>query len=409
MEEEYDVISKKKSKKRVTIAIVMTAFITFGLTNLFHNYVLVYLPSSSPNKAFSNKLTVVDRLLKKNYLYDFDDETMAEEAITAYVEGLKEPYTHYYSPAVFQQYLSEINDAYVGIGISVMASENNEIEIVDVNEGSPAAEAGICPGDILSAVEGESYDGVHMSEAVNKIKGGEDGTEVSITVMRNGKPLELKVMRGKIDKDSVSGKMLENNIGYINISGFNSASDGEKRNTYTEFKENLEKLTADGMQKLIIDLRNNPGGALDVMCDAADLIVPKGTITSIEYKNGDKETYTSDEEELNVPIVVLINKNSASAAELFTICLKDYGKATVIGETSYGKGIVQSVYPFLDGSGISLTVAKYYSPNGICIHGTGVTPDITVELPEEYKNYSAELIPEGSDTQLLKAIEVLNQ
>lgn len=406
--EEFDVIPKKKSKKRVTIAIVMTAIITFGLTNLLHNHILIYLPSASADKAFFNKLAVVNRILKTQYLYDIDDD-MSDMAVAAYVEGLNEPYTHYYSEEMFSSYMSDVSDAYVGIGIVVAANNNNQIEVIEVTELSPAANAGICAGDILAAVNGEEFDGAHMDDAVKKIKVGESGTSVDITVIRDGQSTVVSVVRSKIDKRSVSGKMLDDNIGYMHISGFNSAADDSERSTYTEFKEEWAALAESGMQGLVIDLRNNPGGDLEVMCDMADMIVPKGTITSIEYKNGKKQTYSSDAEEINIPIVILINENSASASELFTICLKDYGKATVVGETSYGKGIVQSVYPFLDGSGMSVTVARYYSPNGVCIHGTGVTPDIEVELPEEYKGYSSESIPDGMDTQLLKAIEVLTQ
>lgn len=409
MEDEFDVISRKKCKKRVTAAIVMTAIITFGLTNLLHNYVLVYLPSSSAAGTFSHKLTLVNRILKSKYLYDINDDDMSEAAITAYVEGLSEPYTHYYRPEIFSEYISGINDAYIGIGITVAANDENQIEILEVSENSPADAAGICPGDILAAVEGEEFDGSHMNDAVQRIKMGDSGTNVDITVIRDGQRLGMSVVREQIDKDSVSGKMLDNNIGYVRISGFNAPADDSERSTYTEFKEVLDRLTADGMRKMIIDLRDNPGGALDIMCDIADMIVPEGTITSIEYKSGKRQTYSSDANEMNIPIAVLINGGSASASELLTICLKDYEKAAVIGERSYGKGIVQSVYPFPDGSGMSLTVAKYYSPKGNSIHGTGVEPDITVTLPEKYKNYYAELIPDGEDTQLLKAIDVLMQ
>lgn len=410
MEEQLDVIPKKKSRKRVTIAIVMTAIITFGIANFLNTYVFVYLPSLSPDKNFTNKLTVINNILKTKYLYDVDDTDANEAALTAYVEGLGEPYTHYYRPEVFERYLSAMNDAYVGIGITVSANtENNSIEVVDVSANSPAAEAGIQTGDIITAVDGETFDGEHMSDAVEKIKSEGKGTSVTVTIMRNGKATDINVVRKDIDKDSVTGKMLENNIGYVRITNFNSEAAGSKRSTYTEFKDEVGKLTESGMQKMIIDLRGNPGGALDVMCDIADMIAPEGAITTIEYKNGKKKTYSSDSNEMNIPIAVLINQDSASASELLTICLKDYKKATVIGTTSFGKGIVQSVYPFTDGSGMSVTVAKYYSPNGVCIHGTGVEPDITVELSEEYKNYYPESIPEGSDTQLSKAIEVLMQ
>ena len=161
------------------------------------------------------------------------------------------------------------------------------------------------------------------------------------------------------------------------------------------------------MQKMIIDLRDNPGGSLDVVCNICDMIVPEGLITYMEYKDGTRDEIKSDANEMNIPMCVLINENSASASEVMTGCLKDYKKAVIIGKTSYGKGIVQSVYPFRDGSGMSLTVAKYYSPSGVCIHGTGITPDIEVDMPEEFKDYYASSVPHDQDPQLQKAIEQL--
>ncbi|MCD8391451.1 MAG: S41 family peptidase, partial [Firmicutes bacterium] len=179
--------------------------------------------------------------------------------------------------------------------------------------------------------------------------------------------------------------------------------------TYTEFKEAVSQLQSEGMEKMIIDLRDNPGGDLDIVCSIADMLLPEGTITYMEYKDGTRKDYTSDAECLDIPMAVLINENSASASEVLTGALRDYDAATVIGTTSYGKGIVQSVYPFADGSGMSLTIAKYYSPNGTCIHGVGIEPDITVELSEEYDGYYASYVPREDDTQLAKAVEVLSE
>jgi carboxyl-terminal processing protease len=248
-----------------------------------------------------------------------------------------------------------------------------------------------------------------MEDAVSVIRGGKAGTTVDIVIERGEEEIPYTIERGSISSESVSTEMLDNNIGLVRISSFNTNEEGSKEDTYTEFKEKVEKLQSEGMEKMIIDLRDNPGGALDVVCNIADMIVPEGTITYMEYKDGKRETFKSDKNEMDIPIAVLINENSASASEVLTGCLKDYGKAVVVGKTSFGKGIVQSVYPFKDGSGISLTVAKYYSPNGVCIHGTGITPDIEVDMPAEFDNYYASSVPHESDTQLQAAIEELGR
>ena len=399
---------KKRSSRTVLIVILATAIVASTATSFVKDKILIYFPGRTLSQTFTNKLTVIDNVLKKNYLYDIDDEKMTEQAIASYVEGLDEPYTHYYTKQEFSDYTSNLSDSYVGIGIVIVKNDKNEIEVLSAFEDSPANKAGILPGDVITAVDGTAYSGDKMTDAVNHIKSGKRGTNVTLTVMRDDdEPFDVSVERGDISSNSVKTEMLDNSIGYMRITAFNTDGDGVKQNTYTEFCDELAKLQESGMQKMIIDLRDNPGGALDVVCNIADVIVPKGTITYMEYKDGRRETFSSDDKELNIPIVVLINENSASASEVLTGCLKDYKKATVVGKKSYGKGIVQTVYPFTDGSGMSVTVARYFSPNGVCIHGTGIEPDIEVDAPEKYKDYYSSAIPHDEDTQLQKAIEVL--
>ena len=201
--------------------------------------------------------------------------------------------------------------------------------------------------------------------------------------------------------------MLDDNIGYISISGFNTEREGSEESTYTEFVEAVEELQDDGMKKLVIDVRNNPGGVLNIVCRIADYILPEGIITYTETKTGVRDEYKSDSNELDIPMVILINSSSASASEILAGALKDYDRADVIGETSFGKGIVQNVFPFSDGSGMSMTVSKYYTPKGTSIHGVGVKPDYEVKLPDEYKDSIVSDIPENEDTQLKKALEIL--
>lgn len=400
-------MKKQRRNEKIMRAVtyILTIAATASVTSCVYN--VGYVNSTKKTEEYQRKLNRVKNLLDEHYLYDINEEETAEKAVAAYVEGLDEPYTHYYTKKEFEDFTSNIEDSYVGIGVVISMNDNNQIEVVAPFEGSPAYDAGIMPRDILKSVNGVEYSGDKMEEAVNVIKGGKAGTTVELVFVRDGKEIPMTIERGDISSESVSTEMLDSNIGLVRISSFNTNSQDSKQDTYTEFKEKVEKLQADGMKKMIIDLRDNPGGSLDIVCEISDMIVPEGLITYMEYKDGKREEFKSDANEMNIPICVLINENSASASEVLTGCLKDYKKATVIGKTSYGKGIVQSVYPFMDGSGISMTVAKYYSPSGVCIHGTGITPDIEVDMPEEFKQYYASSVPHENDTQLQKAIEIL--
>ena len=392
---------------KTIITVVITASVTFSGTSLLYA-VSRGTVSGTPDKV-TRKLNAVNSYLKNNYLYDdYDEEKMSDDAVAAYVEALDEPYTHYYSSEEFDSYLSGVEDSYVGIGVVISVDEDsNKIVIIAPTEDSPAYEAGLLPGDYILAVDGTEYSGEQMDACVSAIKGGKEGTSVKIRIEHDGEQKDYDIKRRQISAKSVKTEMLEDNVGYVRITSFNTNEEGAEENTFTEFKEQVDSLSAQGMEKMVIDLRDNPGGVLDVVCDIADYLLPEGVITYTETKNGDKEEYRSDKNELNIPMAVLINGNSASASEILTGALKDYGRAAVIGENSFGKGIVQSVYPFYDGSGMSMTIAKYYTPNGVCIHGVGIAPDYEVKLPEEYKDYYASSVPHQDDTQLQKALEIL--
>jgi len=400
---------KKKIVLTALITAVVTAFISVNLTSFVKDRIAIYLPSKDENKAFSNKMTAVEHMLSSNYLYDFDKTKLRDDAIKAYVDGLDEPYTHYYTQSEFSSYIDNIQDGYVGIGVIVGVNDDNQIEVVAPFEDSPAYNAGIQPSDIIKAIDGVEYSGDKLSEAVGNIKNGEIGTTVDIKILRGEEELDITVTRDDIATDSVDGEMLNDNIGYIRVTGFNTTSDNGEKSTFSEFKDKITELQSSGMSKMIIDLRDNPGGVLDEACNMADMILPEGIITYTETKSGKRTDYNSDAESLDIPIVILINENSASASEVFTGALKDYGKATVVGKKSYGKGIVQSVLPFYDGSGMSLTVAKYYTPNGTCIHGIGIEPDVEVDMPDEYKDMYASMVEHDKDTQLQKAIEIIKE
>lgn len=396
-------------KSVLTVAI--TAAVTFTGTTVLYSG-MNGNGSYSEGKtgtAVMTKLSAVNSYLGNNYLYDdYDEQKMADDAVRAYVEALDEPYTHYYDAEEFEEYVGAVEDSYVGIGVVISIDEEaKKIIIISPMEDSPAYEAGIMPGDYILAVDGKEYSGDQMEDCVRAIKGGPEGTSVTVTIEHEGKTKDYVITRKTISSESVKSEMLDDGIGYVRITGFNTNDIGSSENTYTEFKDHMEKLKEQGMDKLIIDLRDNPGGVLDVVCDIADYLLPEGIITYTETRKGARVEYKSDKNELNIPTVVLINGNSASASEILTGALHDYDRAIVVGENSFGKGIVQSVYPFYDGSGMSMTVAKYYTPNGVCIHGSGIAPDYEVKLPEKYAGMYASSVPREDDSQLAKAIEIL--
>ena len=399
-----------KSKIAVTavISVVVTAFVTANAVNYVNKNFAAFLPARTEEANLINKINTIESCLDSMYLYDYDKNTLTEAAIGGYVEALNEPYTHYYTRDEFSDYMEALSEEYTGIGVVVSVNANNEIEVVSTFENSPAYNAGILPGDVLIKVDGEEYAGAQLNDAVAHIKGGVAGEPVTVTMRRGDEEIDIEVVRGDIETDSVSGEMLDNNIGLVHISAFNASMKDDGRDTYTEFKETVERLQGEGMKKMIIDLRDNPGGELTVVCNIADMLLPEGTITYIEYSDGDRDTYTSDADALGIPMAVLINGNSASASEVLTGALKDYSVAEIIGTTSYGKGIVQSVLPFADGSGMSLTVARYFTPAGVCIHDIGIKPDKMVEMPEKYSIYYASSVPHEDDPQLQAAIESLS-
>lgn len=389
------------------LTILVTASVTFAGTSVL--YAVNSAPAQLKKSGVDKKLDTVNTYINNNYLYDdYDSQELSDAAVRAYVEALDEPYTHYYSAEEFEDYLGGVEESYVGIGVVISVDEEaDKIIIVAPTEDSPAHEAGLLPGDYITAVDGTAYSGDEMEECVRAIKGGAAGTKVKISIERGGESKEIEVERREISSNSVKSEMLDGNIGYVRITGFNTNDDGSEENTFTEFREQVDALRAQGMQKMVIDLRDNPGGVLDVVCDIADYLLPEGIITYTETKNGEREEFKSDAAELDIPMAVLINGNSASASEILTGALKDYGRAKVVGETSFGKGIVQSVYPFYDGSGMSMTIARYFTPNGVCIHDVGIEPDYEVALPDEYKDGYVSDVPRDKDTQLNKALEVL--
>ena len=353
----------------------------------------------------TKKLEQIQDIIDKKYLFEEKIDTSEEEAgiYQGFLSGLNDPYAVYYTPDELTSFLDETNGSYCGIGALVSQNVQTGVStIVRVFEGSPAEEAGILPGDALYKVDGIEVIGMDLSLLVNNYVKGEEGSQLTITIYRenSGEYKDITLTRRPIDVQTVSGKMLDEEIGYISVAEFD-------RVTADQFKSKIEELQGEGMKRLIIDLRNNPGGEVTTVVSMADYILKDGgRILTVANKKGTEETYDAEEgHSLEIPMVVLVNGNSASASEVFTGAMKDYGVATIVGTKTFGKGIVQTLMPLSDGSAIKLTTDHYYTPNGNDIHGKGIEPDLEVELDEEAAQEV--VIPEEKDNQLQKAVEVV--
>lgn len=363
------------------------------------------------NNDVVKKVAAINQIINEKGFYDINEEVMADSAASGLALSVNDRYTNYYSKEQFKHYTDNLKNSSYTIGVAVTVDEENRIIVSSVMEDSAAQKAGVRHGDIILEVDSVKYTGEELEKAVSVMRGDglEDivGTELNLKILRDAKQQDIKIIREVLSYQSVRAKMIENSVGYMRISAFNSASDEKDgKDTYDEFSEKLNGLKKSGMNKLIIDLRNNPGGSLDVVKNIADLLLPEGIITYTEDKFGNREEYKSDSNELDMPIVVLVNSNSASASEVLTGALKDYNKATIVGTKTFGKGVVQSVIPFADGSGLSVTTSKYFTPNGVCIHDIGIEPDVFIEADENFVLSESAI---EDDIQLQKAIEIINR
>lgn len=352
----------------------------------------------SEDASSEEKLSVLKGLIDENYIGDVDEEALEEGIYKGYIQGLEDPYSVYYNEEETKDLYETTEGEYSGIGAVLSQDlESGVITLVQIYEGSPAAKAGLKGNDILTKVGDIEVTGVDLSEVVTYIK-GEKGTDVDLTVLRGEDAEEITVTatRDTVEAQTVKYEMLEGQTGYLSVSEFDSV-------TYAQYEEALNELTAQGMTGLIVDLRNNPGGNLNTVCEMLDLVLPKGTIVYTEDKDGKRETATSDDEhQINVPMVVLVNGNSASASEIYAGAIQDYGIGKIVGTQTYGKGVVQQIFDLGDGTSVKLTIAEYFTPNGRNIDGEGITPDVEVEYEADENN------PEA-DNQLEKALEVMKE
>ena len=372
------------------------------------------------------KLQQIQNIIETYYLFEEEEEKMEDGIYTGFMYGLGDPYSVYYNEEDFAKLMETTEGSYCGIGASVSQNRNTGLTtIVKVFRGSPAEEAGMLPGDVIYTVDDLEASAIDLDLLVSQHIRGEENTYVNVTVFRNeiNDYVDLKIQRRQIEIETVEYQMIDNNVGYILISQFDLMTPGQ-------FKEAVDTLEADGMESLVVDLRNNPGGVLDSVVEMIAYVLPEdkldGMLVYTEDRNGNGDKYYSqngkincerydrvrnseypkaDGHQLDLPIAVLINGNSASASEIFAGAMKDYEWATLVGTTTFGKGIVQNLIPLRDGTAIKLTTSHYFTPDGFDLHEKGIEPDIEIELNEELLTKVTVDIEE--DNQLQKALEVL--
>ncbi len=397
----------EKSQKiyKIIMLVVLTAVITFIITT---SVIYNTMGDSSTKYIMSNKTGIGQKLeyyksfIEKHYIGEINDEKMLESAIKGYFEGLGDQYSEYITKEEMQDYMADATGKYVGIGIYITANtQTNQLLILSPMKGSPAEEVGLEPGDIILKIDGKEYTGEQLTAATNVLK-AEEGTKVKLEILRNEKTFEVEVERKSIKVSHIESTIKENNIGYIQISTFDEGC-------YKEFLENYNTLKESNIKGLIIDLRNNGGGIVEESTNIADMFTTKdNTLLITTGKAGTKEEITKakKDKEINIPVVILVNENTASASEILTAAIKENNEDTVsiVGKNTYGKGVIQSIFTLTDGSGVKLTTNEYYTPKHNTINKIGIKPDYEINLPEGESSYT---ITDEKDTQLQKALEIL--
>lgn len=358
--------------------------------------ILAGTSSDVVSDATLKKLSKIQRIVKEKFLYEEDEDAVQDGILKGYVDGLDDVYSAYYDKEETKALQESTSGEYYGVGAVLSEDATTGIvTIVEVYEDSPAEKAGLKAEDILYKVDDREVTGMDLTKVVSYIK-GDEGTDVALTVIRGDEEdeIELTATRAKIEIHTVSYKMLEDKIGYIKVTEFDTV-------TTQQYTDALDDLESQGMERLIVDLRNNPGGNVSTVCDMLDRMLPEGLIVYTQDKDGNKNEATSDEEnQFTKPMVVLMNGNSASASEIYAGAIQDYGLGKIVGTQSYGKGVVQQIFDLGDETSLKITIADYYTPKGRNINGQGITPDVEVEYQKDENDADA-------DNQLDKAIEVV--
>lgn len=402
-----------KGNKRLIVGIVLLVFVTVvissGLTagailgwNFFRPSYDISFDPQKVSLENIKRFSQVRNILKDTYYQNVDENAMLEGSISGMVNSLKDPYTVYFTKEQMSSFLESTGGSYVGIGVSITVDNNGLLTVIEPFEDSPAKSVGILKDDKIIKVDDQDVTSFRDENMViSKIKGPEN-TKVKITVYRPslGKSLDFEMNRKKIKIVNIKSEVLNGNIGYIRLIMFDSE-------IAADFAKHLAALQSKGIKGLIIDVRDNPGGAYDQVIKIADRLLPEGMIVYTEDKQKKQEKVFSDAKELGLPLSILINENSASASEILSGAVKDHQKGVLVGTKTFGKGLVQEVKMLEGGAGIKTTIARYFTPSGVCIQGIGILPDYEVKLPEKYKGLPVSQVPRNEDTQLEKAIELI--
>lgn len=405
---------KRQNVYKIIMLVILTATITFMLTTMvmYNKFSSVYSNNySSTNEEYtSTEMSLVKTLesfktmLEQKYIGEIDEEKMIDGAIKGYVEGIGDPYTTYLTKDEMKEFTEETNSEYVGIGVYLTNNKaDNTILVVGIMKAAPALDAGMQAGDVIEKVNDIAYTGDQLDDAIKILK-GEEGTNVKVTVLRDGKEIDLTITRKKITVEHVASQMLENNIAYIQVDSFDSG-------VAKAFEQQITELKNGGAKGIIIDLRSNGGGIVDEATGIADLFLKKNETILITKGKEDKEEVTISKNDpiiQDIPVVVLVNEGTASASEILAGALKDkYPSTTIVGKRTYGKGVIQTLYNLSDGSGLKVTTEEYYTPNHNKINKEGIKPDVEINLTKDADGYYETDI--DKDAQILKAKEILSK
>ena len=394
-----------KNKEFWKGAVVGALVVTCIGTGVFAGTGLAAKGTALGDRKCTSKLAYLEELIDRYYLGDKDEEKLQEGLYAGLLYGLNDPYSRYYTAEEYDSENSSNEGSYVGIGILMEKNKEGGVKIVECYEGGPGEKAGLEEkGDIISAIDGEDITEDEVSDVADIVRNS-DKDSVVLTVHREGAEdaMEITVPVTDVELPSVFHEMLDSKIGYIRITQFTGVT-GE------QYQEAFDDLQKQGMEKMIVDLRDNPGGLLDSVCDVLRKILPEGLIVYTEDKDGNREEEKCDgKNELRIPLAVLVNESSASASEIFAGAVQDYGIGTIVGTTTYGKGVVQSIRQLSDGSAIKLTVANYYTPKGNNINKTGIKPDIEVSLDTSLLNKNKDEITHDEDNQLQEALKAVEK
>ena len=382
--------------------VFFTIIITFVIATMFYMSFGGGMLYSLVSGGGASELEKIEQIVKSAYIFDYNPKVAKDAALTAYVASLGDPYSNYYNEEDFLALNENLSGNYKGIGVEVYVNpDDKNITVISAFDGTPAHKAGIKANDRIIKVDNIPVNADNYNRAISLIKGIEKTTyedKVDLTLLRGDKEITVTVNREKIVLQTVSNEM-RGDIAIIRISSFDD-------NTGKDFKKNLDDIKKNNPKGLVIDLRDNPGGTLDAVTSVADQLLPEGTIVSMVDKQGNKQEFKSDKDFYDIPLCVLINGSSASASEVFSGAVRDFKRGTLVGTKSFGKGIVQSILNLTDKTALTITTAKYYTPNGECIHEKGIEPDVKIEAKT---TDAVSTIKFEDDVQLHKAIELLNK